>query len=57
MVQPVEVGCRGVAGQSVWRALGILGVMRKERRNLICKAAEDGSRWVWQKIEEPWVQK
>ena len=31
------------------------GVMRNERRNLIrgmCKAAEDGSQWVWQRREE-----
>ena len=35
MVEPVEVGCRGFDGQSVWRTLGILGVMRKERRSLI----------------------
>ena len=39
----------GFAGQSVWRTLGLLGVMRNERWNLIrdmCKVAEDGSRWV-----------
>ena len=50
--QPVEVGCRGLAGQSVWKTLGLIGVLGKARRDTIrdmSQAAEDGSRWIWHK--------
>ena len=55
--QPVEVGCRGFAGQSVWKTLGLAGVLGKARRDTIkdmCQAAEDGLRWIWHKREDQW---
>ena len=54
---PVEVGCRGFAAQSLWRALGSLGINGLERKRTIgevCRAAENASRWVWRKREEGW---
>ncbi|KAJ7995782.1 hypothetical protein DPEC_G00248160 [Dallia pectoralis] len=32
---PVEVGCKGFPGQSLWRALGMLGVKGATRKNLV----------------------
>ncbi|XP_069134670.1 uncharacterized protein [Argopecten irradians] len=32
---PIEVGCRGFPGQSLWRALRLLGVTGADRRDLI----------------------
>ncbi|KAK0144509.1 hypothetical protein N1851_017138 [Merluccius polli] len=32
---PVEVGCRGFAGQSLWRALGLLGIEGPARKWLV----------------------
>ena len=47
---PVEVGTRGFAGHSVWRALGQLGICGKERSSAIkkiTKSAELSSNWLW----------
>ncbi|KAJ7993819.1 hypothetical protein DPEC_G00258670 [Dallia pectoralis] len=55
---PVEVGCRGFLGQSLWRALGMLGVRGATRKNLvnnIAKQAETASRWLWLKRSERWL--
>lgn len=55
---PVEVGCRGFPGQSLWRALGMLGVRGATRKNLvkdISKQAETASRWLWLKRSERWL--
>ncbi len=55
---PVEVGCRGFPGQSLWRALGMLGVRgatRKDLVNKISKQAETASRWLWLKRSERWL--
>ena len=52
---PVEVGCRGFPAQSVWRALGMLGITGKERQNIIKEMgaqAEKASLWIWSKREE-----
>ncbi|XP_076080058.1 uncharacterized protein LOC143050834 [Mytilus galloprovincialis] len=48
----IEVGCRGFAGQSMWRALRTLGVVGAERKKLItevCREAEVASQWIWTK--------
>ena len=54
---PVEVGCRGFAGQSLGRALakiGIVGAARvmalKDITNTVLKA----SKWIWLKRSESW---
>ncbi|KAJ8011010.1 hypothetical protein DPEC_G00053760 [Dallia pectoralis] len=55
---PVEVGCRGFPGQSLWRALGMLGVRGATRKNLVnnrAKQAETTSRWLWLKRSEWWL--
>ncbi|XP_060744927.1 uncharacterized protein LOC132858560 [Tachysurus vachellii] len=54
---PVEVGCRGFAGQSLYRAYTALGITG-ERRRAICnstEAAEKASRWLWIKRADPWT--
>ena len=54
---PVEVGCRGFAAQSLWRALGTVGITGASRRktvNQINRKAEDASQWLWRKREERW---
>ena len=54
---PVEIGCRGFASNSLWRALGRLGISGQNRRTLIAKAgdqAERASSWLWRKREEGW---
>ncbi|XP_035688709.1 LOW QUALITY PROTEIN: uncharacterized protein LOC118424272 [Branchiostoma floridae] len=47
---PVEVGCRGFAGQSLAYVLKLLGVrgfrLRKSIRDIL-EAAEKASRWLW----------
>ncbi|CAG2195345.1 unnamed protein product [Mytilus edulis] len=53
----IEVGCRGFAGQSMWRALKTLGVEGAERKKLItevCREAEVASQWIWRKRDEVW---
>ncbi|VDI83021.1 Hypothetical predicted protein [Mytilus galloprovincialis] len=53
----IEVGCRGFAGQSMWRALRTLGVVGAERKKLItevCREAEVASQWIWRKRDEVW---
>ncbi|XP_069107365.1 uncharacterized protein [Argopecten irradians] len=55
---PIEVGCRGFPGQSLWRALRLLGVTGADRRNLIAavsRQAEVASSWIWRKREEKWI--
>ncbi|KAI8489350.1 hypothetical protein Bbelb_327930 [Branchiostoma belcheri] len=47
---PVEVGCRGFAGQSLSRSLKLLGVRGPQLRHAIrdiLEAAERASRWLW----------
>ena len=51
-VLPVEVGCRGFPGKSVWnmfRVLGIGGSQRKKTIKKIGEAAEKASCWLWYK--------
>ncbi|KAK6188376.1 hypothetical protein SNE40_004559 [Patella caerulea] len=53
----IEVGCRGFAGQSMWRALRTLGLVGAERKKLItevCREAEVASQWIWRKRDEVW---
>ncbi|VDI57596.1 Hypothetical predicted protein [Mytilus galloprovincialis] len=53
----IEVGCRGFAGQSMWRALRTLGVVGAERKKLItevCREAEVASQWILRKRDEVW---
>ena len=55
---PVEVGSRGFAGQSLWRAFSILGITGMARRKAItdiCQQAEAASQWLWQKREQRWT--
>ena len=54
---PVEVGCRGFVGQSLWRALRVIGVIGVERRRLIgrlSRETEMASMWLWRKRDEKW---
>lgn len=54
---PVEVGCRGFAGQSLWRTLGILGIEGLARKRLVAnvtKQAETASRWIWIQRDVRW---
>ncbi|XP_076844394.1 uncharacterized protein LOC143489330 [Brachyhypopomus gauderio] len=55
--EPVEVGCRGFAGQSLPRTLKVLGIKgqlcRRAIRNSI-EAAEKASRWLWIRRGDPW---
>lgn len=56
---PVEVGCRGFVGQSMWRAMRVIGIIGADRRQLIsclCKEAEMASLWLWRKREEKWIK-
>ncbi|KAI4871602.1 hypothetical protein NFI96_006464 [Prochilodus magdalenae] len=55
---PIEVGCRGFAGQSLCRALKRLGIRGLHTRKAIEKitdAAERASRWLWIKRGPPWT--
>ena len=49
-VFPVEVGCRGFPAQSVWKALGALGMKgmtRKSSVQALSRTAERASSWLW----------
>ncbi|XP_050957201.1 uncharacterized protein LOC127158092 [Labeo rohita] len=55
--EPVEVGCRGFAGQSLPRTLKLLGVKGQLCRRAIktiIEAAEKASRWLWIQRGDPW---
>jgi hypothetical protein len=57
---PVEVGSRGFAGQSLWRAfsrLGVTGATRRKAITDICRQGEAASQWLWQKREQRWAAK
>ena len=54
---PVEIGCRGFAGQLLWRELKLLGIEEPARKQLVAnvtKQAEAASRWIWIKRNERW---
>jgi len=54
-VFPVEVGCRGFPVQSVWKALGALGMKGKSRKSSVqalSRAAEKASSWLWLRRNE-----
>ena len=54
---PVEVGCRGFAGQSLGRALakiGIVGAARVRALKDITNKVLKASKWIWLKRSEPW---
>lgn len=55
---PIEVGCRGFTGQSLVRALKMLGIKGLHNRRAIKNigdAAEKASRWLWIKRGEAWT--
>ncbi|KAI8519123.1 hypothetical protein Bbelb_023800 [Branchiostoma belcheri] len=55
---PVEVGCRGFAGQSLSRSLKLLGVRGPQLRHAIrdiLEAAERASRWLWFRRGDSWT--
>ncbi|XP_063080140.1 uncharacterized protein LOC134470047 [Engraulis encrasicolus] len=55
--EPIEVGCRGFAGRSLHRVLGLLGIRGLHRRRAtknILEAAERASRWLWLRRGEAW---
>ncbi|KAJ8014600.1 hypothetical protein DPEC_G00017320 [Dallia pectoralis] len=57
--EPIEVGCRGFAGQSLCRAYNILGITGASKRRAIkevTEAAEVASRWLWLRRGEPWAR-
>ncbi|XP_069133169.1 uncharacterized protein [Argopecten irradians] len=54
---PVEVGCQGFPGQSLWRTLRLLGVVGAERKKLmgaVSRQVEAASGWIWRKRDERW---
>ncbi|XP_077372334.1 uncharacterized protein LOC144033646 [Festucalex cinctus] len=54
---PIEVGCRGFAGQSlVWalKMLGVKGLHNRRAIKNISDAAEKASRWLWIKRGDTW---
>ena len=54
---PIEVGCRGFAGQSLGRALakiGIVGAARVRALKDITNTVLKASKWIWLKRSEPW---
>ncbi|KAI4881119.1 hypothetical protein NFI96_020517, partial [Prochilodus magdalenae] len=56
--EPIEVGCRGFAGQSLHRVLGLLGICGLHRQRAmknIMEAAEKASRWLWLRRGDPCI--
>ncbi|XP_077380867.1 uncharacterized protein LOC144020874 [Festucalex cinctus] len=56
--EPIEVGCRGFAGQSFCKVLGRLGVSgaaKKKAIKSVSEAAEKATRWLWLKRADPWT--
>ena len=56
--EPIELGWRGFAGQSLCRAYNILGIIRVSKRRAIkevTEATEFTTRWLWIRRGEPWV--
>lgn len=54
--EPMEVGCRGFAGQSLCKAYNMLGTAGTRRRRAIkeaTEAAEVGSQWLWIRRGDP----
>ena len=54
---PVEIGCRGFAGQSTIRALTRLGITGQKRRKaiqLILDAVEKATKWIWINRANEW---
>jgi hypothetical protein len=52
---PVEVGCRGFTGQSLWNIAKMLGM--RDKKSMCTRAgieAEMASMWLWQKRNEDW---
>ena len=49
---PVEVGCRGFAGQSA--KIGIVGAARVRALKDITNTVLKASKWIWLKRSEPW---
>ena len=52
---PIEVGCRGFVGKSVWKMsklLGIKGTARKKLSRLCEETTERASNWIWLKRNE-----
>lgn len=53
----MEVDCRGFAGRSLWRALGLLGIEGLARKRLVANATKQGeaaSQWIWIQQEVQW---
>ena len=44
---PVEVGCRGFAGQSLWRALGLLRIGGPARKWLVANITKQAEAASW----------
>ena len=54
---PVEVGTRGFVGQSLWRALRVIGVIGLERRQLIGRRSNETEMtllYLWRSREGKW---
>lgn len=55
---PVEVGCRGFTGRSLYRAytgLSMSGPLKKTAIRAATEAVERASRWLWIKRGDPWA--
>ncbi len=56
--EPIEVGCRGIAGRflcKVLSRLGIKGIAKKRAIQSASEAAEKATRWLWIKRADPWI--
>ena len=50
---PIEFGCRGFTGSSLYKVLSALGITWMERWRTIAEAAEEKMRWFWIRREKP----
>ncbi|XP_052237748.1 uncharacterized protein LOC127849064 [Dreissena polymorpha] len=57
---PIEVGSRGLAGQSLWKVygvhvLGITGMAKRRAIADVCRQAESASKWLCKMREQQWT--
>lgn len=54
---PIEMGCKGFVGRSVWISAGLLGIIGLDRRQLVTavsRQAETAFQWLLRKRGEAW---
>ena len=55
---PIEVGARGILGQSVWHCLKFFGFSGRVKKKVVkdcSRKAEQASRWIWLRRESVWL--